>query len=265
MQVIMIRVVPVVLFYLFNFQCSIAQNKPDTFACDKDLLELSKELPSRYMWRVNRCEGQYEKQVDRPSLKIISFTSDNSSWNPKLTDSLQINWNSFPFSSMIFLRGDGTRENLYYRMDTSLPVEENKFFWSTDILSRLNLIQSDLGLTGRVNVLLGDKFTDMYIPVSVGYLDDKINDWEFYSLSLMPGDTLKEVVYNLHALNWDGEITSTIVANKKIESSYYPAGHTFNILIDELEQNGIYKLEVFAEIENRGLTSKKFTFYHSID
>lgn len=231
--------------------------------CDPSLTKLSSG-PLGYRDRGDRCEGVYIKEVGSTTLQVGSFTEFFEAYNLKSGKPLIIEWDKPPAASRVRLRAQGLKRRLYYRMDAYRPAGNLSYSWPTNILSPLNILKSDIGLTGTFPYDLGQVKREIYIPLRIRQEEKAVPRGD-YNLVLLPGVELKEVFISLTLLGADGRPGSLIRDGGKLGYGYYPAERGIEIPISGLKDAGIYFLEIGAELRNGGLSTLELWFYHPAD
>ena len=56
----------------------------------------------------------------------------------------------------------------YYQMDSRRPAGTASYLWSTNVLSALELMPSDIGVVAWTERNVGNRQRDLYLPVRVG-------------------------------------------------------------------------------------------------
>lgn len=228
--------------------------------CDPDL-KVSTTHPFRYAPRGNRCEGIYIQEVGATTLAVVSFTKHFADYDLKSAEDLRIEWET-PAKTMIKLRAQGIKPRLYYRMDTQLPPDSNKYIWSTNILSAMDIHKNDIGVVGWTNLMFGKREEDVFIPLHISQQRQQVESTS-YRLVVVPGRELNEVFISLALLDSEGERVSFLKDGEPLEYGYYPAGRGVTIPIPSLQKPGIYYLEIGAALRGGGSATVEILFYHA--
>ena len=245
-------------------------NAQDNLHCDPDILA-SVRNPNHYKARNtdnqdrDRCEGIYAQQVGSTLLQVVSFTEFFDEFNPFSDNQLQLSW--IPFDkSKTKIRSMGIKKNLFYRMDTTRPTNEQQFIWPTDILFAQDIHREDLGVSAWTQQVLAGQTIDVYLPLKV-YRDKLPESNSTYQLLILPGQELKEVYTSLAPIGKDGRRGDFLYDSEPLNEGPYPASRTIDLLIshDHLSSEGVYYLEVSAEMRKRGVEERIVVyFYHPV-
>jgi hypothetical protein len=228
--------------------------------CDPSLLK-NTASPLGYKDRGGRCEGLYINQVGATTLLVVSFTESFASFNLQTDSSLRVTWDPPPGNGGFRIRAQGIRRRLYYRMDTYQPPLKRSFTWPLAILSSLNILRSDLGVVGTVQVMVGQTLRDVYIPLRI-LQHGESKHIPSYVLGLLPGVELTEVYISLSKVGSDGQPAKLIRDGEKLGYGYYPSERSIDIPVTGLTETGIYYMEIGATLKNGGTTTVSCWFYN---
>lgn len=245
-----------VFVFLLIFTLAEAQ----TIMCDNGL-RAPAQHPFAYTYRGNCCEGIYIQEVSSSLLSIVSYTMYFEDYDQKISKDLIVTW-SAPEGAIFFLRAQGTRPGLYYRMDTQMS-DTMKFVWSKNVLGALDIKKKDIGVVGWTNLTFGQKEHSVFLPLVINQSGlKKASD---YQVLLMPGRELTEVYTTLSNVDSNGKPISYLRDGEALNKGYYPAGRTISIPLSGIEKSGIYLLELGARLRNGESASTEMYFYYTIE
>jgi hypothetical protein len=228
--------------------------------CDPSLLR-NTDSPLGYKNRGDRCEGLYIEQVGGTTLLIVSLIETFEQYDIASGKALQINWDKPPGNNNVHLRAQSIKYKLYYRMDTYQPARKKSYTWSSNVLSSLNILPSDIGIVGLAQYSVGHTLRDVYIPLRIRQKGSDIHTGN-YKLVLLPGVELTEVFISLAPTGPDGQPKEFIKDGEKLEYGYYPADRGIEIPISGLTTEGTYYMEIGATLRSGGTSTIELWFYH---
>ena len=232
-----------------------AQTNP----CDQNLYSDPTD-PLGYRLRNDHCEGRYIQDVSSTMLLLASFTESFEDYDFNGLRPLVVEWTTIGDEN-IHLRAQGIRQNLYYRMDAICSAGRNNYRWPTDILSALKSSRNDIGVVGRTRYTLNGIEKELYVPLRIWQRAQPLSSRE-YRIVLLPGNELLNVFLTLALLGPDGVPVSFIQNGEDLGYGYYPAEYPICFTISNLNESGIYLLEVGATLKNGGSTVLEIWFYH---
>lgn len=227
--------------------------------CDPALYK-AENNPLGYRPRKARCEGIYIKEVRNKALAIVSLTQSFENYDLASGKDLSINWTA-PTSGSSRLRAQGVRPRLYFRMDTVRPPGESSFSWPLNILSALNITRKDIGVLGWTRLPIGETERTVYLPLRI-HQQRNITPSSSYKLVILPGLELKEIYISLAIVGMNGNPRVFLKDAEALEYGYYPAGRGIAVPISDLQETGIYFIEVGATIRGGGSSTIELWFYH---
>ena len=228
-------------------------------SCDPNL-EIPSSDPLGYRLRGKRCEGRYIKEVASASLNLVSLTSLFEEYDYNIEKDLIIDWTS-PVRDEIQIRVTGTRNRLFYRMDTVVESGTSSFRWPTGLLSALAITRTDIGAVGWTQYMIGGDKKIIYLPLRIRQGGANTHS-ETYRVILYPGCELTEVFISLAPLTKGGRIGTFIFDGKALGYSHYPALQQIEFEISDLRKPGIHVLEIGATMRSGGSIETKVWFYY---
>jgi hypothetical protein len=229
----------------------------DAPTCNK-LLEQPVSNPYGYRLRGDRCEGVYVQSVAGTPLLVAGFTATFDQYDVRTVQSLDVGWSS-PTEGRIQLRAYGLRRKLHYRMDASLPSSRRSYNWPTEILTGLEIPQSEVGVAGWIGTRVGPTDRDVYLPLRIPAQRSRP---ERYTLVLLPSVPLSEVYVSVAPVDANGRPAKYIRDEEPLKYNYYPAERAIEIPISGLPTPGIYYVLIGAELKDGGSLTSELWFYH---
>ena len=246
-------------FFLLS-QPTYAYKSPDKINYCDPYLYARNYHPYGYIERKNRCEGLYVKEIANTTLLVASLTKSFEDYDLTMHKDLNVQWHSFG-DGAIRLRAIGLKRKLYYRMDTMLPVDSSIFRWSPKILAALNIPKNLVGVVGwNEYSFKGDK-KRVYLPLRINQ-QSRSDKPSSYRLILLPGQELKEVYISLAKVDKYGHPEVFLIESQALGYGYYPAERGITIPITNLENPGVYYLELGATLKNGGSSTVDLLFFH---
>ena len=108
---------------------------------------------------------------------------------------------------------------------------------------------------------MGESERHVYVPLRIGQQANPLQTGH-YQIVLLPGHELTEVYISLASVGADGRPGAFRPDGKALGYGYYPAGRGVTISIPNLEEPGIYYLEIGAVLKGGGATTAEVWFYH---
>lgn len=229
------------------------------FACDKQL-EQQAYGAHGYRQRGDRCEGLYAKPVGGTTLWVASLTEYFEDFDAASGQQLIVDW-SPPESSVVQLRADGIRRNLYYRMESRRLAGSDSYRWPSDVLAALKIRRDDIGIVGWTRYQLGGIERDVYVPLRISQ-QHPADQCSTTLVVLLPGVKLEEVSVSLASLDTDGQPVTWIRKDRPLGYGYYPAERPIKIPVTELAAPGVYYLGISAKLASGGFTALERWIYH---
>jgi hypothetical protein len=200
-----------------------------------------------YRWRGDRCEGKYQADVNAQDLRLASFSSLSSAFDPAGKASITLSWNS-PATGNTSIAAIDLRDRSYYQMDASTGA--TSFVWSTDVLRSANITGRDLGIVAWT----GSDMKRIYLPVAV-------NGSTRYRMLILPGTELTEVFISLYKMGPDGKKVGAIVQDQSLGAGYYPSRAAFAVDLPSIANAGFYYAEISATAREKASVSCGVFFY----
>lgn len=217
-----------------------------------------------YTNRGDRCEGLYAQDVSGGVLDIVSLTEQFHDHTFGRENVLLLEWP--PAGNVpVRVRASSLKRRLYYRMDSLRPSGASSFNWPTEILSRLELSRSQIGLLAWAESPPGTNRHPIYLPIRDkprGSPDSsertQPNDRaQSYKIVLMSSVELQAVYVTLHSIDSNGKPSSAIRTDSELDLAPYPAQRpiAFSIPFSELSaaKADLFSLSIGAESRNGGI------------
>lgn len=227
--------------------------------CDPYLKQID-DNPLGYRLRGDRCEGIYIKEVGSTTLIVASLTNSFDDFDFTTDEELQIKW-GLADSHRVYLRAQGLKRRLHYRMDTVRPSGTTAYKWPTNVLAALHLRRKDIGVIGWSWYTIKGEQQRVYVPLRVER-QSKPRGSNTYQIVLLPGRELEEVFVSLAQLGADGHPGLFLVDGKALGYGYYPAGRGITVPIGNLQKTGVYYLELGAVLRGGGTDTVELFFYY---
>jgi hypothetical protein len=248
------------LLCILFFVCWLADKAPaQENHCDPNLKQIDTN-PLGYRLRGDRCEGIYIKEVSSTTLVVASLANSSNDFDFTTDKELQIKW-EVADSRPVYLRVQGLKRRLYYRMDTVRPSGTTAYKWPTNVLAALNIQRRDIGLIGWSWYTIRGERQRVYVPLRVERQSKPCSSYT-YQIVLLPGKELDEVFVSLAQLGTDGRPGLFLLDGKALNYGYYPAGRGITIPIRNLQKIGVYYLELGAMFKGGGTDTVELFFYY---
>jgi hypothetical protein len=256
-----LRYFTLLLFLLFSLLYplpGLAKNTP----CDSNLKQQASDSLS-YRPRQDRCEGRYIQEVASTILVTASLTAVFEDYDLKSGRDLTVAW-QVPQKQDVYLRAQGVRYRLFYRMDAVRSAGSASFQWPTDILAALEIPRRDLGVLGWMSYALGGVKREVYLPLRISQ-QGHAPQARTYHVVLWPGQELTEVFVSLAPMKADGSIGPFLPNQdgRPLKYGYYPAERAIEFDLPAPETPGIYYLEIGATPRKGGIITIPNWFYHA--
>jgi hypothetical protein len=223
--------------------------------------------PLGYRLRGDRCEGRYAKDVGNTTLTLGSLVASFAAIEPASKQPLRVTWLPPPRSATVWLRAQGLKRRLYYRMDTRVPAGAAVYAWPSDVLAGMAPASGDIGVLAWVRQRVGDGGgeRDVYLPARVGYGDATPVRATRYELVVVPGVQLAELLVAVNALDDDGRTLRSVRAAEPLQYGYYPAERGISISLPEawFGAPGQYQVQLTARLDGGGAASTELWLYHA--
>jgi hypothetical protein len=219
-----------------------------------------------YRLRGDRCEGRYAKDVGNTTLTLGSLVASFAAIEPASKRPLRVTWSPPPGSAPVWLRAQGLKRRLYYRMDARSAAGAAAYAWPSDVLSGMAPGAGDIGLMAWVRQRVGDGAgeREVYLPVRVGYGDAAPVRATRYELVVVPGVQLAELLVAVNTLADDGRTLRSVHAAEPLHYGYYPAERGIAISLPEawFGTPGYYQVQLTARLDGGGAASTELWLYH---
>ena len=197
-------------------------------ACDPALPGI-KEGGLGYRDRGDRCEGLYINPVSSTTLFVASFTEQFENYD-NTGNTLLIEWDKPPVNKEVYLRAQGIKPRLYYRMDASKSGANTFFAWPAGVLATLNIRRNDIGVTGKIKLPIGKTERYVHLPLRIR-MQGEAKKAGNYKLILMPGVQLSEIYISVAPVGEDGNPQQFLRTDEALGYGYYPAERAVEIPI----------------------------------
>jgi len=254
-----ISVIALMLLLLPQFALLETLSGEETI-CDPDLNSPIGD-PLGYSLRGDRCEGRYIQEVGSTTLLVASMTGSFEEYDLTSGKNLLVEWTAAGDAS-VRLRAQGLRRRLYYRMDTMVPPEMTSYNWPLNILTALKIPRKDIGVIGWTPYAIGGVKRDVLVPLRIRQKGNTSRS-RTYCVVLLPGRELTEVFISLAPVGADGLLGRFLQDGRPLEYGYYPAEHSIEFPISDLEAPGVYYLQIGATLMGGGVATTELWFYHS--
>jgi hypothetical protein len=245
-------------FLVFLIAQSYGTAWPQFHHCDTHLIQ-PENNPYGYRLRGDRCEGQYVQQVASTTLVVASFTNVFENYNLEGNFPLRLKWPALG-TNEVRLRAHSLRWKLYYRMDSLRNPGDTNFVWPITLLAAMKVSKRDLGVVSLTQYQLGDILRPVYLPLQITQKKTLASS-SSYHLVLWPGVQLQEVYLSLATVDDEGQPKEFLVDGKPLLYGYYPAQRAIDIPIFELQESGIYYVEIGATLQSGKSYALDLFFY----
>ena len=229
--------------------------------CDPKLIP-PKADPLAYSRRGERCEGLYVLEVaGRADLSVVGFTASAPLSALKAEDRLHVVWPQVAGDVPIRLRAVSLRRPIYYRMDATPAAGSGRYDWPANLVVKLSLNGSDLGIVGWVQQKVGEKPADVYVPVRVGTSPEPASK-PTYVVQVVSGAELMQLNVTVATVGRDGNDEKYLKRDEPLQG-FYPAGRPISVRLPALPAAGLYRVRLGAILRNGGAANTAFVFYHA--
>ena len=250
-------------FLVFAFICGqISRVWAGEEFCDKEL-QVEPDDPLAYQVRDDRCEGRYLDRGPGSTVFLSSLIESFEDYDLQAQQDLLIEWIA-PTAQQIELRVNALHPRHHYRMDTIRPPENNSYRWPIGMLHSLEISRNDIGALAWARYKMNAEIRKIYLPLRIGQQAEP-GPSPAYHIVIWPEGELSEMYVSLATVTADGFADIFLWDGKPLEYGYYPAkrGIEFSIPKTELEEAGIYYLEIGAVLRKGGVTTIEYWFYHA--
>jgi hypothetical protein len=223
----------------------VAQESP----CDKGLERLANG-PHGYTLRDDRCEGIYAQEVAGTPFWIASLTQAFENYDLRSGGDLIVEWAN-PGNREVRLRAQGIGHDVFYRMDAIRPPALRSYKWPSDVLAAQNLRRDDIGVLAWTPYQLGSVERRIFLPLRIRQRQPADTS-SAYTLVLFPTAELKEVYVSIALVGADGRPKKSIRKAKPLGYGYYGAETPVNVRLGDIQEPGIYRLEIGADLAEGG-------------
>jgi hypothetical protein len=230
----------------------------ETQHCDPALKPPAND-PYAYRLRGDRCEGIYIRDVAGSTLNIVALTESVENFSASTEADLQIEWSALP-NAPVQLRAQALRPRLYYRMDSVRPAGTASYAWPPQLLRALKLGRNELGLLAWTARTIAGRARTLYLPLRVGQQKPLLRSTT-YQLVLLPGVELDEVFVTLAPVTESGKREKPVIEDKPLERGYYPADKPLAIDLPALARQGLYEVEIGAQLRGSGVSATRLWLY----
>jgi hypothetical protein len=212
-----------------------------------------------YQMRGDRCEGLYADPVSRGEVWLVGIA-----WSGKEKTAIQpgrpfpLAWQAPPRSEHVHIRAYSLHRRLFYRMDTVRPSGDEQFAWPSEVLGRVRLSPTDLGVVSWVQLQLGGQIRDIYLPVAVGVTNSPSAAVE---LTLLSDVGLREVYVTIFPVNPDGRSGKAVHRDVPLKRPPYPANVAIAMPLPTLQDRGIYRVDIGASFTDTGSSALSRLLY----
>jgi hypothetical protein len=261
------------LMLLFLLVSSMIFSQERSFC--NDLLLPIKDTEYSYIMRGNRCEGAYfgEGFSGRNYFELVSFTREVENYDLQSGEPLLMYWNlPNQVTEDIQVLAQGVVAGKHYRMDSQVPVNNEVFEWTTEILASLNFTREQLGVLSWSKVALSSQDSvqqNVHFPPSI---TQKAKDKNLlasgdlqYQLQIIPILSLTEVYVKVRG-SQDGQPNREVIVNTKVVEygdHFYKEVISFPLFMPQGTPAGYYYLEIKASLAGNGGYELSLWFYHA--
>ena len=227
--------------------------------CDPSLAP-STNHPYGYMQRGDRCEGVYIQAVSGSTLALLSFTASFGEIDLESGLPLLLEWPAPPGDREVQLLAKSMRQQLFYRMDTSVRAGGTRYRWPTDGLAAVKLARADLGLVAFTRMKIGGVEQEVLLPLSASQSGGARAASTGYTLLLRPAVGLSKVFVSVTPRGPDGHAAQGSGPVRELGYGLYPADALIEVPIDAPRERGLYRVEIGARLRSGGSTTLRFVF-----
>ena len=242
------------LFFLLWMSAGAQQD-----LCDKSLVA-SRQNPLGYRLRGDRCEGLYAQDVSGSTLHLVSMTESFEDYDATQGKELSVTWSAQP-AATVWLRAQGLKRRLYFRMDTTLPSGHRSYVWPTGLLASLQIQKRDLGVLGWFERDIGGIRQRVYSPLRISQRHAPVPT-DSYKVVLLPGRQLSRVYVSLAPVKEDGRLGSFLRNAELLPNAPYQSEQPIVIPVRP-RMPGLYYLEIAANLAGGGVASERLYFNHA--
>jgi hypothetical protein len=188
----------------------------------------------------NRCEGLYQLPRNATtSIALISLIDDTGTGSsPDLT----LRWIPTEHPSLVTIRVDALRTDLYYRLDTRVSADSTRFRWSRALLSSRGVSPRDLIATAYMMAdVPGAGEWPVFLPVRLETAAPLHGDGCYRAL-VRSDVQLHDVSFTLFRSGTPAER----IAAQRLVQPIFPEQSPIPIPLPCLSKRGFYRVEVRA-------------------
>ena len=234
--------------------------------CDSSLQsKVAHDSPLAYRDRGDRCEGVYVQPVSGVNLEWRSLIEASGGFTADGLGRVQVEWSVPPEhdGASLHLRALGIKPELYYRMDTRLPVGQGQFLWDGSVLAGQSVSPGDLGLMAWIEGgTPGRPEEPLYLPLRVGPEGSVPGRSGTYRATFQPALRLLEVRYGLYRLDAAGT-AKPVFEDRKDPTGYYPANRATSIEVTPPAEAGLYEIRLSGKGQGNRSAVGTLVFYSS--
>lgn len=232
--------------------------------------------PLEYQLREDhRCEGIYPRPVSGSrTLLVRSLTGRFDSFDAGLPEKLRVQW-SLPSSSAIVPVKDSSQSILVrvrpmrYRENYAMTTERNLidtvYEWPTNVLSRVQVNSSDIGIVASTEVDVDNIPREVFLPVWLTLPGTTVSNNVQYELGLFPLVRISAAYLTIHKLDNRGIPVDEIIEGRNIGTS--AAETAMRVTLPQLPEHGLYEVTISAELrrKNRFPAVTRIWLYHNAE
>jgi hypothetical protein len=149
-------------------------------------------------------------------------------------------------------------------MDTVRGDRETTYHWPSALLAALDITKDELGVVSWTRHNIGGRPRDLYLPLRITRSKPSpTKPAPSYELLIQPGRGLSEVFVSVASVGDDGRPARYLRDGKPLGLGYSPPGRPIVIAMDDLDQPGIYYVEIGAALDGGGTASRELWLYRA--
>jgi hypothetical protein len=153
------------------------------------------------------------------------------------------------------LRAVSLKTGVYYRMDTLRPAGSTSYSWRTELLQRIPLSSSEVGMVSWQSTKFNGSDTKLFCPIFAHSQSGQIE------VVLRSDLDLHEIYLSLVPLDEAGRAEEYLLLENPLKYGPYATGRPISITLPPLENTGVYRLEIIAEFKNGTKNTPDVLFY----
>jgi len=223
--------------------------------CDPLLPKYADDHPLGYKLIGDRCEGLFVQQVSG-SIQVVSVHFAPLDLSLGTGESVQLQWRC-PLNEAKAnnLRAVSLKTRVFYRMDTLRPAGSTSYNWRTELLQRIPLSGTEVGVVSWISAELNGSDTKLFCPIFAHSQSGKIE------VVLRSDLTLHEIYLGLVPLDEAGRSEDYLFQEKPLKYGPYATGSPISIELPTLENTGVYRLEIAVIFKNDTTSNLDVLFY----